>query len=154
MTSSVQKVDAALKAAGITASIRELPVSTRTALDAASALDCHVSQIAKSIIFEGCHSGRPILVIAGGQRRIDEAKVATYIGEPIKKASADFVRTKTGFVIGGVAPVGSAPPIVTIFDRELLKLEYVWIAAGTPNSVCKLSPEEVCKASGAIPADL
>ena len=93
-------------ALGLTLQVVELPGSTRTAVEAAQAVGCQVGQIVKSLIFKGKRSERPVLVVASGPNRVDERKIEALIGEPLGKADADFVRQRTGFVIGGVPPVG------------------------------------------------
>jgi prolyl-tRNA editing enzyme YbaK/EbsC (Cys-tRNA(Pro) deacylase) len=131
----------------------EFPATTRTAADAAKAIGCSVAQIAKSIVFRAARSGEPVLVIASGANRVNEARVAALIGEPIEKADADFVRAATGFAIGGVPPVGHAQPIRTLIDEDLMKLGEVWAAAGTPNSVFRLEARRlVAMTSGTVEA--
>lgn len=120
-------------------SVVEFEESTRTSADAAAAIGCTVAQIAKSVIFRAAESGRAVLVVASGINRVDERKVAALIGEKVKSADADFVRDKTGFAIGGVAPVGHASPPVTLLDQDLAKLGTIWAAGGTPNSVFSLT---------------
>jgi len=117
----------------------ELPASTRTAVEAAAAIGCSVAQIAKSILFRTVKDKKPVMVIASGVNRVNEVRVAEFLGEPIEKADAAYVREKTGFVIGGVPPIGYPEPIYTIIDEDLFKLDEIWAAAGTPNSVFKLS---------------
>jgi len=117
----------------------ELPSSTRTAVEAAAAIGCSVAQIAKSILFRTVKDKKPVMVIASGVNRVNEVRVAEFLGEPIEKADAAYVRERTGFVIGGVPPIGHAEPIYTIIDEDLFKLDEIWAAAGTPNSVFKLS---------------
>ena len=102
-------------------------------MEAARALGCLVSQIAKSIVFRAAQSGRPVLVVASGSHRVNEAVIANLLGEPIQKASPDFVRENTGFAIGGVPPVAHQRPPVTFVDARLLSLTTIWAAAGTPN---------------------
>jgi len=128
-----------LASLGTACEVIELPSSTRTALEAATAIGCSVEQIAKSILFRTVKDKKPVMVIASGANRVNEARIADFVGEPIEKADAAYVREKTGFVIGGVPPVGHAEPIDTIIDEDLLKLGELWAAAGTPNSVFKLS---------------
>ena len=131
----------------------EFPATTRTAADAAKAIGCSVAQIAKSIVFRAARSGKPVLVIASGANRVNEARVAELIGEPVEKADADFVREATGFAIGGVPPVAHAQPIRTLIDEDLLKLGEVWAAAGTPNSVFRLEAQRlVAMTSGTVEA--
>jgi len=128
-----------LASLGTAFEVIELPSSTRTALEAATAIGCSVEQIAKSILFRTVKDKKPVMVIASGANRVNEARIADFVGEPIEKADAAYVREKTGFVIGGVPPIGHAEPICTIIDEDLLKLGELWAAAGTPNSVFKLS---------------
>lgn len=131
----------------------EFPATTRTAADAAKAIGCSVAQIAKSIVFRAARSGKPVLVIASGANRVNEARVAALIGEPVEKADADFVRESTGFAIGGVPPVGHAQAIRTLIDEDLMKLGEVWAAAGTPNSVFRLEAQRlVAITSGTVEA--
>ncbi|HEX7251664.1 MAG TPA: YbaK/EbsC family protein [Thermoanaerobaculia bacterium] len=120
------------------ARVVELPSSTRTAPDAAKAVGCQVEQIAKSLVFRGLKTGRPILVIASGSNRVDEQKLATFIGEPVRPAEPDFVRERTGFAIGGVPPVGHSERIPTFLDEDLFRLEEIWAAGGTPQAVFKI----------------
>ena len=125
----------------------ELPQSTRTAADAAKAIGCEVAQIAKSLVFRSI-SGEPILVIASGTNRVNEATIAEAIGEAIGKADAEFVRARTGFAIGGVPPVGHASALRTFIDADLLRFDRIWAAAGTPNAVFELSPGELPRLTG------
>ena len=120
LSASAARVQAALEASGVAFEVKELDASTRTAKEAAAAIGCTVAQIAKSIIFRTQGSGRPVLVVASGVNRIDEAKVATALGEGLGKADADFVRDRTGYVIGGVPPLGHAEAVETFIDSDLL----------------------------------
>lgn len=137
---AAERIQAALAEAGLQAKVREFPESTRTAADAAAAIGCSVAQIAKSLIFKGRQSGRSILVVASGANRVEERKVAALVGEALEKADAAFVRSATGYAIGGVPPVGHVSPPITVIDEELLQLDEIWAAAGTPNAVFALTP--------------
>jgi prolyl-tRNA editing enzyme YbaK/EbsC (Cys-tRNA(Pro) deacylase) len=148
LSGAAQRVAAALAAAGVTARVVELPQSTRTAADAAAAVGCTVAQIAKSLIFRGASSDRPILVIASGVNRVDEHLVSSYVDETIAKADADFVRRSTGFAIGGVPPLAHVAPIRTLIDEDLLALGRIWAAAGTPNAVFEVDAQELVRATG------
>jgi prolyl-tRNA editing enzyme YbaK/EbsC (Cys-tRNA(Pro) deacylase) len=121
----------------------EMLNSTRTSAEAAAAVGCTVGQIAKSLIFRGKQSARPLLVIASGSNRVDEKKIAAIFGEKIEKPDADYVRTRTGFVIGGVPPVGHAEQLAILIDADLLQYEEIWAAAGTPNAVFRLTPQQL-----------
>jgi prolyl-tRNA editing enzyme YbaK/EbsC (Cys-tRNA(Pro) deacylase) len=145
---SAARVQAILAEAGGDHRVVRFAATTRTAEDAAAAIGTTVAQIAKSLIFRGKQSGSPVLVIASGVNRVDEAAVAALIGEPIGRADADFVRTHTGFAIGGVAPVGHLTPPVTVIDADLLGFAEIWAAAGTPNTVFRLAPGELVALTG------
>ena len=145
---SLERVRRALAAQGRGFEVREFGATTRTAADAAAAIGCAVAQIAKSLLFRAVPSDRPVLVIASGANRVNEAAVAAALGERIVKADATFVRARTGFAIGGVAPVGHAETPVTFIDADLLRLPEIWAAAGTPNAVFRLTPEELVEITG------
>jgi prolyl-tRNA editing enzyme YbaK/EbsC (Cys-tRNA(Pro) deacylase) len=143
LSASAQKVQDALKTLGMSLEVVELPGSTRTAIEAAQAVDCQVGQIVKSLVFKTKRSERPILVIASGANRVDERKIEALIDEPLGKADADFVRQRTGFVIGGVPPLGHVEKLETFIDQDLMTYEQVWAAAGTPHAVFLLNPSEL-----------
>ncbi len=129
-----KRVKAALAALGIECEIVLLEKDTRTSVAAALALNCSISQIAKSLIFKA-QSGQPVLAVTSGSNRVCLDSLGGIIGEPVGKADADFVREKSGFAIGGVAPAGFVLPIRTLYDRSLFQFETVWAAGGTPNSL-------------------
>ena len=148
LSPSAQKVQDCLTALSLDNRVVELPNTTRTSAEAAVAISCTVAQIAKSLIFKTKNSQKAVLVIASGVNRVNEKKIAEYLGEPIEQPDAEFVRAKTGFVIGGVPPVGHSEKLVTFIDEDLLKLPEIWAAAGTPNAVFKLNPDELTKITG------
>jgi prolyl-tRNA editing enzyme YbaK/EbsC (Cys-tRNA(Pro) deacylase) len=148
LSTSAQKVQAALAARGFSFEVQELNQSTRTAAEAAAAIGCDVAQIAKSILFRGESSGRAVLVIASGTNRVDEKAVAELLGEQPGKADADFVRQQTGFVIGGVPPIGHDKPITTFIDEDILAFDTIWAAAGTPFAVFRLDPKSLAALTG------
>lgn len=147
LSPSAQKVQEALNILGVTLEVVELPDSTRTAIEAAQAIGCQVAQIVKSIVFKAKRTSQPILVIASGSNRVDERKIEALIDEPLGKADADFVRERTGFVIGGVPPVGHANSLKTFIDEDLLQYPEIWAAAGTPHAVFRLTPADLLKIS-------
>jgi len=147
-TSSRGRVEAALAAGGVVTSIIEYPSGTKTAADAAAAVGCQVGQIAKSIIFRAAPSDRVVLVLTSGANRVDEKKVqlglaAVLAGDKLVKADADFIRAKTGFAIGGVAPVGHLTAPVIAMDKDLLEYAELWAAAGTASTVFPLTPQQL-----------
>lgn len=131
--------------------VLEFEASTRTAADAAAAIGCTVAQIAKSLVFRTVAGARPVLVITSGANRVDVERVATELGEPIARADADFVREATGFAIGGVPPVGHARSPVVLIDADLLRYPRIWAAAGTPNAVFGLTPDDLVRLTGGRP---
>jgi prolyl-tRNA editing enzyme YbaK/EbsC (Cys-tRNA(Pro) deacylase) len=127
---------------------RFLDVAARTSQEAADALGVAVGQIAKSVVFRRKADEVAILVVASGDRRVDEKKVAQLVGA-IGRADAEFVKAKTGFTIGGVSPLAHASPCVTLIDRELQRFDVIWAAAGHPNGVFPMSPAELARLTGA-----
>jgi prolyl-tRNA editing enzyme YbaK/EbsC (Cys-tRNA(Pro) deacylase) len=148
LSPSAQKVQDALLAFGLDLQVLELPSSTRTAVEAAQAVGCDVGQIVKSLVFRGAHSGSPVLLLVSGRNRVNEQAVAGVLGEPIGKADADFVRQHTGFVIGGIPPVGHSERLRTLIDEDLLQYDQIWAAAGTPNALFQLQAQDLLKISG------
>jgi prolyl-tRNA editing enzyme YbaK/EbsC (Cys-tRNA(Pro) deacylase) len=146
--SSADRVRQALAGLGHMPDIKEFSETTRTSADAAAAIGCTVAQIAKSLVFRAVGSNRAVLVIASGVNRVDEKRVAAALGDRIAKADATFVRDKTGFAIGGVAPVGHTEKPVTFIDEDLLGHAEIWAAAGTPNSVFRLTPQALIAMTG------
>jgi prolyl-tRNA editing enzyme YbaK/EbsC (Cys-tRNA(Pro) deacylase) len=130
-----------------------LPSAARTSQQAADALGIAVGQIAKSVVFRRVADDRAVLVVASGDRRVDELKVAALVG-PVGRADAAFVKAATGFSIGGVSPVAHARAPVTLIDRELFRFEEIWAAAGHPNGVFRLTPRQLELMTGAPVADV
>jgi prolyl-tRNA editing enzyme YbaK/EbsC (Cys-tRNA(Pro) deacylase) len=152
--SSTTKVQQALREHGLSTTVREMPASTRTAKEAALAIGCTVGQIAKSLVFRGVKSGRPFLVIASGTNRVNEARMAGVVGEPIERATPTFVRDTTGYAIGGVPPVGHDQAIPIWIDKDLLLYEQIWAAAGTPFAVFDITPMELQRVTAAAVVDV
>ena len=143
MNSANIRVTTALQALNIPCEIRFLERETRTSAQAAEVLGCSIAQIAKSLIFSA--DGEAVLAVTSGANRVRTDALAELIGKPIGKADADFVRRKTGFVIGGVAPVGLAHPVETVFDRDLFEHDEVWAAAGTANTLFPIARDDLHK---------
>src|SRR2546428_653565 len=143
LPASARRVADALAAAGVTTTIVVLEHAARTSAEAAAAVGCDVGQIVKSLVFRLGASSRPLLVLTSGANRVDEVKLGALLGEPIERADADFVRTHTGFAIGGVAPLAHPAPLTTLVDEELLKWDAIWAAGGHPHTVFRLTPDEL-----------
>jgi prolyl-tRNA editing enzyme YbaK/EbsC (Cys-tRNA(Pro) deacylase) len=143
-----------LRESGVDAQVVEFEQPTRTSADAAAAIGCSVAEIAKSVVFRGKASGEAIVVVASGANRVSEEKVAAIVGEALARADAEFVREATGYVIGGVAPIGHAKPVKLLLDDDLQRFETVWAAGGTPHSVFPLTPAQLRSATGADWSDV
>jgi len=145
LSPSAQKIQDLLYSLGYTYSVIEHVESTRTAQEAADRAGCELGQIVKSLIFRGRTSGKPVLVLTSGANRADEKRIAQYAGEPIGRAEAEFVRTATGYAIGGVPPIGHNERMETFLDEDFLMYETIWAAAGTPNAIFELNTEDLQK---------
>lgn len=145
LSPSAQKVQDVLQSLGFNCNVIEFAESTRTAQEAADRAGCTLGQITKSLIFKGKASHKPILVLTSGANRVDEKRISEYAGEAIRRADADFVRAVTGFAIGGVPPLGHAQKMGTYLDEDLLQYKTIWAAAGTPNAIFELTPNDLQK---------
>jgi len=145
----VARVRAALAGFGGAHAVVELSEAARTAADASRLLGCEVAQIANSLVFRAPASDGVVLVMASGGRRVDLTRVADALGAAVEKADAEFVRARTGFAIGGVAPIGHAsPPGTVLVDEALLKWPEIWAAGGHPHTVFRLTPDELVRMTG------
>ena len=153
MAGADDRVAAAAAAAGLTISIQRFPEGTRTAEDAARAVGCDVAQIVKSLVF--MTDGRPVIALISGADRLDPKRLASAVGaQRVDRADGDTVRAATGFAIGGVPPFGHARSLPILMDRRLLEHAVVWAAAGRPDAVFSVAPEDLRRASRARLADL
>ncbi|WP_299826421.1 YbaK/EbsC family protein [uncultured Roseobacter sp.] len=143
MSKSVKRVQKALGELKLDTSIRHMPDSTRTAEDAATACNCSVEQIVKSMIFEGAETGKLRLLLVSGKHTVDLARAADIFGESLIRADPRRVRSETGFAIGGVSPVGHLSETDTWMDAALLEHDRIWAAAGAPNAVFSVAPQEL-----------
>ena len=150
-TNAIDRFIGEAEASGLDVEVQRYPDGTRTAADAAAAVGCEIDQIVKSLVFMA--DVRPILILCSGARRVDEEKLADYIGTEIRIAGASEVRAATGYAIGGTPPLGHTVPLKTVVDPHLMEFEEIWAAAGTPDSVFPIQPKELVKAtSGAVVA--
>lgn len=136
---------------GLSPDVLRFPEGTRTAEQAAAAVGCQLGQIVKSLVF--LCDGRPVLALTSGANRVDTKRLGTVLGGKISRADADGVREATGYAIGGTPPFGHARPLHAVVDPALLTYDTVWAAAGTPDTVFELTPDELVRASGAEVAD-
>lgn len=153
----VQRVAAELQRLGHPLAPVMLDDAARTAQQAADGLGVALGQIAKSIIFRRKPDGVAVLVITSGDRRVCEAKVAALVcgpGQTLGRANAEFVKTATGFSIGGVSPLAHATAPVTLIDRDLFRFGQIWAAAGHPHAVFGLQPQNLVDWTAAPVADV
>lgn len=148
-----RRVARALAEAGHAHAPRWLDVAARTSQEAADALGVQLGQIAKSVVFRRRSDDAVVLVVTSGDRRVDDRKVAAMVGA-LGRADAEFVKSRTGFSIGGVAPLAHLTPPLTLIDRELFRFAEVWAAAGHPNGVFRLAPADLERLTGAPVADV
>lgn len=155
MHPSAAKVAAAAQEQGLEIEVVEFSQTTRTAEDAAAAIGCQVAQIVKSLVF--VVGGRPVISLVSGANLLDTRKLGALYGvsrKKVRRADAETVKVATGYSIGGVPPFGHVSKLPVTIDQDLTRFDVVWAAAGTPNSVFPISPEDLARASGGQPADL
>ncbi|HET6648817.1 MAG TPA: YbaK/EbsC family protein [Candidatus Limnocylindria bacterium] len=153
MHPNVARVTDAARAAGVDISVERFPEGTRTAADAARAVGCEVGQIVKSLVFMA--DARPVVALVSGANRVDLGRLATATGATeARRADGDEARAATGFAIGGVPPFGHASQVAVVIDRDLLAFDRVWAAAGLPDAVFAIAPDDLLRASGGTIADV
>ncbi|CAA9519930.1 MAG: Uncharacterized protein SCO3165 [uncultured Thermoleophilia bacterium] len=153
MHPSARRVQAALEAGGVGARVIETGETARTAADAAATLGTTVGCIVKSLVFMA--GDEPVLVLTSGTNRVDVGKVASVLGvDGVRRATAAEVREATGHPVGGVAPLGHPRPLRVLCDADLLRHDEVWAAAGTPDTVFPVPPDELVRITGATVADV
>lgn len=153
MHPNVDRVVAAARLAGLEITVERFPEGTRTAADAAQAVGCEVAQIVKSLVFMA--DGEPVVALVSGANRVDLGRLGLALGSTrVRKADGDEARAATGFAIGGVPPFGHAIGVRMVVDRQLLGLERLWAAAGLPDAVFPISPDDLMRVSGASVVDI
>lgn len=151
-SSAIERFLVAARALGLSVEVREFPQGTKTARDAARAIGCEVGQIVKSLVFMA--GTEPVLALTSGPNRADTDRLAGLLGgRPVRRADPEEARTATGFAIGGTPPFGHPRPLRALCDRDLLGYEEVWAAAGTPQAVFPITPDDLLRCSAAEPAD-
>lgn len=141
---SVRRVQDAALRKGVTLEVVAFDESTHTAAEAAAAVGAELGQIVKSLVFVAPHedgSLQPIICLVSGPDRVDVARLAAVTTEPeIRRATAREANDLTGFVIGGIPPIGHIRPIRVIMDPHLGRYPTVWAAAGLPTAVFEVPP--------------
>lgn len=150
---NTRRVVSAAADLGLTIQPRHFPDGTRTAADAATAIGCDLGAIVKSLVLAS--DAGPVLVLTSGRNRVDFGKVAAVVdaGE-VRRADADAARAATGFPIGGTPPFAHTTRLLTLCDSDLLGYQQIWAAAGTPDTVFALTPDQLVAAAGAQVVDV
>ncbi len=136
---------------GFDVDVHEFPEGTKTAADAADAIGCAVSQIASSLVFIA--DDDPVIVVTSGANRVDESRLATDLGaDSVRMAEPEEAREATGWSIGGVPPFCHEQELPVLIDDTLLEHDEVWAAAGTPEGVFPIDPDQLVEIANAEPA--
>ncbi len=152
MKPAVLRVQSALSELGLGGAVVELAVEARTSQQAADAVGVHVGQIAKSLVFTV--DSAPVMVIASGVNRVDERKLGRLAGGKVRRADAETVKRATGYTIGGVPPFAHETALPIWVDEDLLRHDLIYAAAGVPECVFPLTPDELLRATGGRVADV
>jgi prolyl-tRNA editing enzyme YbaK/EbsC (Cys-tRNA(Pro) deacylase) len=152
MHRNAEYVQTVLRSMGHEGTVIEIDRSTRTAADAAQALETSIGQIAKSLVFRA--GAEVILVIASGANRVSQEKLGRHLGCTVERADADMAKQISGFPIGGIPPIGHKIPLRSVIDKNLSQYSEIWAAAGTPHAVFSTTPEELIRITGGEVVDI
>ena len=132
---------------GLDLDIREMSETTHTAVEAAVAVGTSVEAIVKSLVF--AIDGAPLLILVSGPNRVNTELLSSYLGRALDKADANTAKEVSGYSIGGVPPFGHTSPMRCLMDEDLMALDTVWAAAGSPRAVFPISPQRLKELAGA-----
>jgi prolyl-tRNA editing enzyme YbaK/EbsC (Cys-tRNA(Pro) deacylase) len=150
---NIARVRAYAAERGVELAVRRFPEGTRTAQDAARAIETAVARIVKSLVFTA--GGDVVVVLCSGASRIDERRLADVLGVPaVRRATADEAKDATGYAIGGVPPFAHAHPVRVMCDRRLLAYDEVWAACGLPDAVFPITPADLVRLSDSCVLDI
>ncbi len=151
MSGAIDRFLEAANVQGVHPDVRRFAEGTKTARDAADAIGCEVGQIVKSLVFMA--DERPVMAFTSGANRVDESKLAAVVAaNEVRRATPEEARSATGFAVGGTPPFGHPQRLACVVDPDLLEWDQIWAAAGTPDSVFRLTPAELLRVTGAEPA--
>ena len=137
------------RALGVDIDIHVFPEGTKTSADAAAAIGCDLSAIAKSIVLT-LDDREQVVVFASGDTRIDLKRLASVAGaEAARRATLEEAREATGFAAGGTPPFGYPGPLRVFADLALQRHDLVWAAGGTPTTVFPIVLSDLVSAAGA-----
>ena len=150
---NVVRVMEAARERGLEITTKRFPEGTKTAADAAAAIDVSVGQIVKSLVF--AVDGEIVMAYVSGSNQLDEKKLALAAGgAKCSRVDADAVRAATGYPIGGVPPFGHSTQLRVFVDPDLLQYDEVWAAAGTWNDNFGAAPADIVRVPGGVVTDL
>ncbi len=150
-----EDVETALEMLGLEVRVMTFDGSTATAAQAAEAIGTELGSIVKSLCF--VIGGRPVIVLAAGDRRVDDRKLGTLYGvgrKKVKIADAETTIAETGYAPGGVPPVGHRTSLPVVIDETLARFEIVYAAAGSENSIFAIPYETLVRITGGSVADV
>lgn len=145
---AIEKVKEYFSKCGIADRVQEFDVSSATVDLAAQALGCEPCRIAKTLSF--LVNGRPVLIVAAGDAKIDNPKYKAQFGTKAKMLTPDEAETLIGHAIGGVCPFGINEGVLVYLDESLKRFTTVFPACGSSNSAIELSIDELEKYSGSV----
>ncbi|MDC3055291.1 YbaK/EbsC family protein [Candidatus Pelagibacter sp.] len=138
----VKRAEKCLKEFDENLSVVELENSAKTALDAANSLNCEVGAIVKSLLIK--IENDFLLCLVSGDKRCSLNKLKKISEKKnVRMASADEVKSQTGYTIGGVSPVGHINNITIFIDNSLSRFKDIFAAAGHPNVIFKINYEKL-----------
>lgn len=146
---ATQRVVEAGRLLGFEVDVHFFPDGTKTSQDAANAIGCELSAIAKSIVLT-LDESEQIVVFASGDTRIDLDLLAEAAGaRSARRATLDEARSATGFAAGGTPPIGYPGPVRIFADIALRRHIDVWSAGGTPTTVFPIPLQTLIELTGA-----
>ena len=149
----VKRVEKIIKKFDENLGVRVLKTSARTALEAASSLNCDVGAIVKSLLFKT--DNKYALFLIAGDKKASLKKIKKNIKfSDVSMASADEVKSITGYSIGGVSPVGHIKNIDIYIDKSLERFDFLFAAAGHPNCIFKISFLDLKKITKGVIEDI
>jgi prolyl-tRNA editing enzyme YbaK/EbsC (Cys-tRNA(Pro) deacylase) len=154
---AVTRVLEAAARKGVTLEITLFDESTHTAQEAAATVGAELGQIVKSLVFvaPGDAGPEPILCLVSGVNRVDLPRLAAVLGVPdVRRATAREAHDLTGFVIGGIPPLGHTDRVRVVMDPDLGSYETVWAAAGLPTAVFPVAPATLVTLANATVAPI
>jgi len=133
--------------------VKLLNSSARTALEAAASLSCEVGAIVKSLLFKTENTF--VLCLVSGDKKASLNKIKKNLKiRDASMASADEVKSITGFTIGGVSPIGHLNKTTVYIDISLKRFDVLYAAAGHPNCIFKINFLDLQKITNGLPLDI